>query len=98
LCQIDHQPLRGFGFLKFVGDEKPRAEKPKREKRVKQKNDPKYVAAARELRDRWLERVNATPLVAEGKYDVTRTSTSSVESQLEPAPSTLKQTPLLNAA
>jgi hypothetical protein len=28
------------------------------------KNDPKLVAAARELRDRWLERVNPDPLPA----------------------------------
>ncbi|MEO6437084.1 MAG: hypothetical protein ABIP55_15175 [Tepidisphaeraceae bacterium] len=40
--------------------------------RVKPKNDPRLVAAARELRDRWLERVNATPLLATGKYEVGR--------------------------
>jgi hypothetical protein len=33
----------------------------KREPRRKVKNDPKLIAAARELRDRWLEQVNATP-------------------------------------
>jgi hypothetical protein len=45
-----------------------------REKKPKRKNDPKLVAAARELRDRWLERVNAGEYVleADGKYDVTR--------------------------
>ena len=38
------------------------------------KNDPRHVAAARELRDRYLEHVNAEPsaLVSEGKYDVSR--------------------------
>ena len=52
--------------------------KPKRQprantQRVKQKNDPKLVAAARELRDRWLEEVNAAPQQAiTGKYDVSR--------------------------
>ena len=41
----------------------------------KQKNDPKYVAAARELRDRYLEHVNKDPAAlpaAGGKYDVNR--------------------------
>jgi len=33
----------------------PVVEKPKREKKPKVKNDPKHIAAARELRDRWLE-------------------------------------------
>jgi hypothetical protein len=38
------------------------------------KNDPKLVAAARELRDRYLEHVNAggMALEGEGKYDLTR--------------------------
>jgi hypothetical protein len=42
--------------------------------RPKAKNDPKLVAAARELRDRWLEHVNADPsaLLSAGKYDVAR--------------------------
>jgi hypothetical protein len=49
-------------------------EKPKREKKPRAKHDPKLVAAARELRDRWLERVNADPsmLVSSAKYDVSR--------------------------
>jgi hypothetical protein len=42
------------------------------EPRKKVKNDPKLVAAARELRDRWLEHINTTPLLAAGKYDVSR--------------------------
>jgi hypothetical protein len=56
--------------------------KPKPQKKPKRKADPKLVAAARELRDRWLERVNTpavgTPAVgtgviaSAGKYDVTR--------------------------
>jgi hypothetical protein len=45
-------------------------EKPKREKQTK--NDPRLVAAARELRDRWLEQVNANPLLSCGKYEVSR--------------------------
>jgi hypothetical protein len=49
--------------------------KPKpREKKPKPKNDPRLVAAARELRDRYLEQVNADPsaMRIEGKYDVSR--------------------------
>lgn len=48
----------------------------KRERRPKLKNDPKLVAAARELRDRWLEQVNTSGFESErilpsrGKYDV----------------------------
>ena len=71
--------------------EAAKSEKPPR-KREQFKNDPKLVAAARELRDRYIEQINADRLLtaAHGKYDVSR--------QLEAAPSTLKQTPLLKAA
>jgi hypothetical protein len=51
------------------------AEKIKPPKKEKAKADPKLVSAARELRDRYLERVNDTPdaLPAPiGRYDVTR--------------------------
>jgi hypothetical protein len=41
-------------------------------KRAKRACDPRLVSAARELRDRWLEHVNASPIVANGKYDVSR--------------------------
>jgi Acetyltransferase (GNAT) family len=44
-----------------------------REKKEAVKNDPRLVAAARELKDRWLEQVNATPMIAMGKYEVSRT-------------------------
>lgn len=57
-------------------------EKPKREKF---KHDPKMVEAARELRDRYTEQMNAglfLPPSACGKYDVSR--------QLEAAPSAMK--------
>jgi hypothetical protein len=42
--------------------------------RVKVKNDPEHVTAARELRDRYLEQVNSQRLLAstQGKYDVSR--------------------------
>ena len=48
--------------------------KPKREPRPKAKNDPKLVAAARELRDRWMEEVNSGRYLPEsqGKYEVSR--------------------------
>ncbi len=61
--------------------------KPKAE-RIKRICDPRLVASARELRDRWLEQVNATPLVGNGKYEVSR-EVSSVERPI------LAHTPLL---
>ena len=72
------------------------APKPKRPKKERHKNDPKYVAAARELRDKFLEQVNSGQLLppappgAHGKYDVSR--------QLEAAPTELQQPKLLDAA
>jgi hypothetical protein len=50
------------------------APKEKPAKREKRKNDPQLIAKARELRDRYLEHVNAGALVLEsaGKYDVVR--------------------------
>jgi len=68
---------------KAVKEAKPKAE------RVKRVCDPRLVAAARELRDRWLEEVNGgrfLPVVC-GKYDVSR--------QLEV--SRMRETPLLAA-
>ena len=48
----------------------PAKEKPKRSA---VKNDPKLVAAARELRDRYLEQFNSGRFAAPaGKYDVSR--------------------------
>ena len=44
---------------------------PERSRRI----DPAYLKAARELRDRWMERVNdplVLPAMAMGKYDVSR--------------------------
>jgi hypothetical protein len=69
--------LQERGGLRFGNPAPPPPEKKPREKRAKIKNDPKYVAAARELRDRWLEKVNApggaSLLLPSGKYDVSRT-------------------------
>jgi hypothetical protein len=77
------------------GTPEPKAEKPKRV-RLRMKNDPKLIAAARELRDRYLEQVNSEQLLpaAQGKYDV------SCPRQLEAgaAPMSIQQTPLLKAA
>jgi hypothetical protein len=73
----DLRPLTSIsaGGLRFVVQKDAASEpKPKRQPRPKVKNDPRLVAAARELRDRWLERVNADPvaLPIEAKYDVSR--------------------------
>ena len=47
--------------------------KPKRPPKPRQINDPKHVAAARELRDRYLEQINAdASALPVGKYDVSR--------------------------
>lgn len=45
---------------------------PKAEKVARPKNAPEHVAAAREIRDRWLEQMNASGVVEAGKYDPTR--------------------------
>ena len=60
-----------FGAVQVGGDV---AKEKVKEPRKKTRNDPKLVAAARELRDRWLEEVNAgaAMLVGNGKYDVSR--------------------------
>ena len=57
----------------------PEVKQPK-PKKLKQKNDPKLIAAARELRDRWLEQVNAGQYLPgpTGKYDVSKTLSSTL--------------------
>ncbi len=49
-------------------------EKPRRETKLKIRLDPKFIAASRELRDRYLEEINehGFELHALGKYDLTR--------------------------
>jgi hypothetical protein len=73
------KPPRALWFT--VADLPAPATKPKRQARrpsqraPKQKNHPAHVAAARELRDRWLEHVNEGLKVlgaGRGKYDLTR--------------------------
>jgi hypothetical protein len=67
--------LRGFTFQSAV-NARASAEKSKRPpcKRSRVKNHPKYIAAARELRDRWLEAAAASPsvLLSQGKYDLSK--------------------------
>jgi hypothetical protein len=60
--------------LTFAPVKPPKAERQPREKTQKQKNDPRLVAAARELKDRWLERLNGGDehILPMGKYDVAR--------------------------
>ncbi len=75
--------------------------KAKKPRAPRQKNDPKHIAAARELRDRFLDQVNAGLILpggggaegGAGKYDVSR--------QLPAAPNDVKPVPaphLLKAA
>lgn len=96
-----------FGPAQPTAEEKNEAAKAKREngpRKPKQKNDPKLIAAARELRDRYMEQINAggpgsgfdLPPSASGKYEVSRS--------LEAAPTVMamgartKQVPRLDAA
>lgn len=46
--------------------------KPKKAPQPRAKNDPALASACRELRDRYLEAVEANPIIACPKYDVTR--------------------------
>jgi hypothetical protein len=68
-------PIRRNGLWFNVPQQgEPAKVEPPREKKPKRKVDPQLVNAARELRDRWLEQVNADPslLLPCGKYDVSR--------------------------
>ena len=66
--------LATLGSVLRFGPVKPEAvEKPKKEPKVKAKLDPRLKEAARELRDRWLEQVNAgSEPSSVGKYNVAR--------------------------
>jgi hypothetical protein len=57
----------------------PEPEKPKKPRKPHQKNDPEFVAKARELRDKFLEQVNSGLLLppSEAKYEVSRLIDSS---------------------
>jgi hypothetical protein len=86
------------GGMRYIdrGDYVPEAEpaKPKREAKPRQVNDPKHVAAARELRDRYLEEINSGRVLpqAQTKYDVSRQLAG------PSTPTTVATTPLLEAA
>ena len=76
------------GGIKYIerGDyvPEPQAPKPKRAPRPVAKHDPAQIAAARELRDRFLEQVNSGRLIggvggAQGKYEVARLPASSTD-------------------
>jgi hypothetical protein len=63
-----------------------------KEKKARQKNDPRLVAAARELKDRWLEEINSGRYLpmGNGKYEVSR--------GIERKPEAREDRPLLVAA
>jgi hypothetical protein len=81
--------------LHFVAPEHATRSRGPREKRKALKNDPRLVAAARELRDRWLEEVDSGQYLpqAAGKYDVGRR----IEGR-SPTTVNVKQIPILEAA
>jgi hypothetical protein len=64
----------GLRFVPVAPVAPPKPEKKDRRKKAKRKNDARLVAAARELKDRWLEYVNTggDALVPRGKYDLNR--------------------------
>jgi ribosomal protein S18 acetylase RimI-like enzyme len=66
--------LGGWSFTPPAEPETVRSPSSQRPPRMREKNDPKLIAAVRELRDRWLERVNSGEdlLPAEGKYELSR--------------------------
>src|SRR5262249_14236102 len=76
-----NQPLTtsmvGMRFESTKPSATEKAAKAKKALRAKMKNDPKHVAAARELRDRYLEHVNSAGGASalpdsRGKYQVSR--------------------------
>ena len=74
---FDSLKTRGLRFGSVAVPTKAAVSKPtkptvSRPPRRMTKNDPRLVAAARELRDRWLDQVNATPLIGCEKYAVSR--------------------------
>jgi hypothetical protein len=69
--------------------------KPQKPRREKVKADPAHVAAARELRDRWLERINSGQVTVEGKYDISRELPGGGDGVTA---ALVKPTPLLGAA
>ena len=69
------RPMGGFRFQSEIEAELPaKTPRGKKPKATPAKIDPKHLRAARELRDRWMEHVNAggLQLESDGKYDVAR--------------------------
>jgi hypothetical protein len=83
------QPIQ-TGRLKFFGTlptpivEPVKPEKKVKQKKVHAKHDPKQLAFARELRDRYLEEYNTSPALAGGKYEVGRLVDQDVEIEMSP--------------
>lgn len=81
-------PSPELGRLWFAPP-KPVKEKAARVAKPKVKHDPRLVSAARELRDRWLEEVNAGRYLpgARGKYELVKMAqaSKSVEARIAPA-------------
>jgi len=76
------QPGEALPETTIVKAPKAPKEKPVR---VKRKADPRLASAARELRDRWLEQVNASaPALPSGKYDVSRALDASMTIEVQP--------------
>ncbi len=74
--------------------------KVKKPRKPRQKNDPKLVKAARELRDRYLEQVNEGRLLPGGcgKYDVSRQLDCATATDANAEVVELKELPRLDAA
>lgn len=70
--------LGAWGGLRCSAPGEVKSAKKPKAARVKVKNDPKLIAAARELRDRWLEKVNSGQYLPEatGKYEISRVPTA----------------------
>lgn len=94
LTPILKAPKSTLGRLQFAPPTPPKPEKPAREAkapRQKVKADPKFLAAARELRDRWLEKVQEDPslLLSRGKYDVARALAAPAQRDVPQLPNAL---------
>jgi hypothetical protein len=70
------RPAGGLWFAGAQAAGEPKPSQAVTKKRVKQRNDPRHVAMARELRDRYLEEFNSGRMLAASpdaaKYDVSR--------------------------
>ncbi len=92
-------PLGGFQFQSERPAKQTRAKAAKAGPERSRRIDPTYLKAARELRDRCMERVNDRLLIGAslGKYDVSKTLSEAEGSRVlnAPAPGTAPASPLL---